>query len=344
MMSRNKMTTETTYPFIRNIIEPVTLRKRFEAMRQFHPRIETTETRPVIDNLADLPEDLTPGPTYRILVEPFGMNHTEIVDVFQETELIEAHRSGSTVSLSEAFRHNVTRLMDMDPVVQRQRLRQYAKPISRFRPTTMISLIKIYRPKYILDFCSGWGDRLLGALAYDDRIKFYAGVDPNRRLSKGYNEMIEFFTEHRHKYQMVEGCAEEVDYPVPPSKTGKYDLVITSPPYFDLEIYSDAPTQSTARYNDVATWYDRFLLPATMKAVDLLDEGGHLVISLNDGPDNGDGKQYTEKFVREVSRDRRLVYEGILYTIPSVPFEKAVTATRDGVVTGCQPLWIWRKT
>ena len=39
----------------------------------------------------------------------------------------------------------------------------------------------------------------------------------------------------------------------------KYNILYTSPPFFDLEIYSNEETQSNNRYKELDTWLDKFL-------------------------------------------------------------------------------------
>ncbi len=48
-----------------------------------------------------------------------------------------------------------------------------------------------------------------------------------------------------------------------------YDLVFTSPPFFDFEIYTDLPSQSVDRYRDVAQWSVHFLHASLKRHGDL---------------------------------------------------------------------------
>ena len=60
-------------------------------------------------------------------------------------------------------------------------------------------IIEHFNSKKILDMSSGWGDRLVGAMACN--IDCYHGFDPNSCLHPGYKKMIEFFKDQKlHQY------------------------------------------------------------------------------------------------------------------------------------------------
>ena len=59
-----------------------------------------------------------------------------------------------------------------------------------------------------------------------------------------------------------------------PTLTGTYDLAITSPPYYNLEIYSDEDTQSH-QYGSYKEWVEKFLKPVVFGVIDRLKEDGH---------------------------------------------------------------------
>lgn len=75
-----------------------------------------------------------------------------------------------------------------------------------------------------MDFCAGWGDRLLGALAHQNEIEYYYGVDPNKLLHPNYQMMIkEFATEDNlNKFQMIVSAFEK--WQIPTGKT--FDLIL----------------------------------------------------------------------------------------------------------------------
>src|SRR5690606_9365845 len=75
------------------------------------------------------------------------------------------------------------------------------------------------------------------------------------------------------------------------------DLVFSSPPFFDLEIYSDSVEDSYKKYNQESSWYDGFLIPSLRKAASLLIKGGHMVLYI----DESINTNYIDKLVRDVN-------------------------------------------
>ena len=84
------------------------------------------------------------------------------------------------------------------------------------------------------------------------------------------------------------GCANRCRFEVRyhPFETGplhddeRFDLVVTSPPFFDLEIYvsdSKDDKQSSTSFPELATWLTGFLFVSMAKAWAHLDAGGHMV-------------------------------------------------------------------
>jgi hypothetical protein len=142
----------------------------------------------------------------------------------------------------------------------------------------------------ILDFSSGFGGRLTG-FWMSDSVQSYTGIDPNTLLFPCYEKMINWLIENdpKQKYvRLIHGCAEQVDLldEEPTMTFGKqiqideYDMCFTSPPYFDLEVYSNEETQSCNRYTSVEIWLTQFLLATLEKATRVLCRGGILVINI----------------------------------------------------------------
>jgi hypothetical protein len=56
--------------------------------------------------------------------------------------------------------------------------------------------------------------------------------------------------------RIIESPAEDVEW-----VDGPIDLCFTSPPYFNIEHYSDEPTQSCNRYRTSQEWVEGFFIP-----------------------------------------------------------------------------------
>ena len=66
----------------------------------------------------------------------------------------------------------------------------------------------------------------------------------------------------------------------------KYDLVFTSPPFFDMEIYENVETQSVEKFKSIIKWKEGFLYPAIKKSYKCLKRGGHLALYITDFKNN----------------------------------------------------------
>jgi hypothetical protein len=105
--------------------------------------------------------------------------------------------------------------------------------INIFRPLVAMEIYVKYKPTCVLDFTCGWGGRLIGACALN--IPRYIGIDVNINLKNPYLEITDFFKDISDtKIDIFFENAAGFDY-----STITYDMVLTSPPYFFLEKYSN---------------------------------------------------------------------------------------------------------
>ena len=149
---------------------------------------------------------------------------------------------------------------------------------SNFRPTAALSLIKHFSATNVLDFCMGWGGRMLGAVAAGVT---YTGIDPSTEAINGNKQLLRQLRRVQHSMlsdtTIVWGRAEEI------LGQGIFapDLILTSPPYFDTEHYSKEITQSYLRYPEIELWYEQFLGVCINGCYSDLRPGGHLVLNVS---------------------------------------------------------------
>lgn len=120
----------------------------------------------------------------------------------------------------------------------------YASSITIFRPITAMSLYCKYKPHTVLDPTMGWGGRLLGA--YIAKVPEYIGVELNPDLKEPYRKMVADIKQRANKlnepgtkFNLMFKDALTVDY----SKLN-YDMVFTSPPYYNIEQYKGSPIRT----------------------------------------------------------------------------------------------------
>lgn len=156
----------------------------------------------------------------------------------------------------------------------------------------------------VLDISAGWGDRLVGCCAMNVT---YMACDPNTELASCYEEIINKYGSHAK--QKVNIIPFE-DY-VPDKVTDRYNCLYTSPPFFNLEIYSEEKTQSTSRYPDIDLWKNNFLKPCLKKADSMLDVGSHIYIHLSDIINKETRIIYVDEIVNYCVMELKWIFHGV---------------------------------
>jgi len=190
-----------------------------------------------------------------------------------------------------------------------------AASVSNFKPLIAKGIIGKYSKAgdLVVDFCAGYGGRLLGCLTLP---RDYLGIDPCKDQVLGLRKMLRSLSSVRRLdgvAEILEGRAEEELCHLP-SNTA--NLVFSSPPYFDWERYSGESTQSSVRYKTYQEWLENFMKPVISESSRLLKSGGYLVLNVTNGKRNPTR--------REMSRLARLfgfVLEKTYHlTIPKIPY------------------------
>jgi hypothetical protein len=119
-----------------------------------------------------------------------------------------------------------------------------------YRPHMAKSIATHYQSKIVLDPCAGWGGRLLGVVAAGS---YYIGYEPNLDTYKNLVRLVDFLG--------ITDKVELYNLPAENMKSHEYDMVLTSPPYFNLEIYSESKGQSENYYTTYQEWRDLWLTP-----------------------------------------------------------------------------------
>jgi len=118
----------------------------------------------------------------------------------------------------------------------------------------------------VLDPCMGWGGRLLGTIS---NFSHYIGFEPNTKTFEGLSELVDFLGV-KNMVTLINDDAMNIDnYDLP-----MVDCIVTSPPYFNLEVYSHEKTQSVYNTQTYKEWENNFLKPLVKKCVTKLNDGG----------------------------------------------------------------------
>ncbi len=139
--------------------------------------------------------------------------------------------------------------------------------VTMYRPILTKRIVETFQGKSVLDVCVGWGGRMLGSVAVDDVQ--YTGIEP---CQKTYQGLIDITKELEIEKQVTLYCDKAEN--ILPTLKKRYDIALTSPPYYNLEIYSDEETQSH-HYGSYESWIDLFLKPVVFGVLDHLKEDGY---------------------------------------------------------------------
>lgn len=150
----------------------------------------------------------------------------------------------------------------------------YFSSISIFRPVMAMEIYCKYTPKIaILDPTMGWGGRLIGACALN--LPKYIGVDANTHLSEPYKKMMDFVVDKTEtEIEVFFQDALTVDY-----SQLKYDMVFTSPPYYNIEIYrGDTSTSTSIKTKE--EWNTGFYKPLFQKTWENMQTPGYYCLNI----------------------------------------------------------------
>ena len=142
-----------------------------------------------------------------------------------------------------------------------------------FKPTTAKYIAKLFGATHMLDPTAGWGGRMLGAWAAGCA---YTGFDINTDLKPAYDTMldsnyIKTYTRHERPLNMRWENVLTADI-----SGVDYDLVLTSPPYINKEMYPHMPA-----FESKAKFYTDFLIPLINKCRDNMKRSGWVCINIS---------------------------------------------------------------
>ena len=169
-------------------------------------------------------------------------------------------------------------------------------------------------PGDVLDPAAGWGDRL-GA-AHVAGARSYRGWDTNSALQPVYAALSRRYAEAlgtELPWSVQAAPFEDAD--VPP---GSADTVLTSPPFYDQELYEGAATSTTA-HPGAEAWYRDYYRPMWAKAAQALRPGGRAIAYIS-----------PQLFAET---DRALRAGGLQY-VGAVGFRQGAVGFRQGAVGG----------
>lgn len=212
-----------------------------------------------------------------------------------------------------SFLYNKTKICSYFPVNIAYRFYKYFNAIS------------------VLDISAGWGDRLIAACISD--IIYYS-CDPNKCNKPYYDQIIDILG-NKNKQKIITSGFEDLII------NNNFDLIFSSPPFFDLEIYSNDKDQSNLKYLTSKSWINNFLYVVIVKAWKYLNINGHMCLYMNDY----NNLNYCENMILYcINNLEKCKYLGVIniIVIENDDIDKFIEKA-DLSKKKVQPLWIFKK-
>lgn len=273
---------------------------------------------------------------YLILIDNYNKNKDlyEITDWFSQDCRVKCiynipnSKTKNTKSILDHFTENKEFIYNNIEKITHHNIREYLwlnyKQCTNFNTTIILSLLKLFKPTRYLDPSSGWGDRLIGAIAYHKSIGWnkdftYTGVDPSECMNPKYIEIVNNLVPKtkRDKFNVIQLGYENTNL-----ESNTYDLIFTSPPFFDLEIYSNSNNQSTTKFTTLNKWLNGFLYPSLEKSYKYCSSGGHFCLYISDYK----GVSYVNKMKKYITDNiKGFKYVGNIYWMNDIKTKKIRT-------------------
>lgn len=363
------MATTNDFPFKTvpggELHNPEIVLHRFENLKKYVPQILVSENSWVVYNALELNtiylplSQFTEGrPAYVLLIN----NNNEYWSMNCISDYANEYPRGLTVrfdnpeniygywkrSRGEINRACLSRYGYLHPFYLRETVESLFYMANAFRPSLVVSLIKMFGftpgETNMLDISSGWGDRMIGAMAAG--VKKYVGTDPNTLLHPGYEKLQKLFeSRSKTKVKIFPAGFETVsESQLRDEFDGPVDFVFTSPPYFVLEIYSQDETQSVKKFPGVNDWLDKWLIPGMNKCAELMRPGGVMVININNIVYRKNttkvGMNEDVKFIHLLDSMLRRLRKDLIYCGVIGYANEDLLNAKTG---SAQPMFVWRK-
>lgn len=197
------------------------------------------------------------------------------------------------------------------PMAVMSGLRLVGSAPSNFRPMNAKAIYERFCPDggTIWDPCCGFGGRLLGALSSKKNFR-YVGTDPCTETMYNLHrlgEEIEYVTGREDSYEL-HCCGSEVFK----GKPNSIDFVFTSPPYFNLEIYSTEETQCFNKYPELNDWLEGYVRQTIKNIYHMLKPERYCAINIADFKvHGGDMVAFVDEWIRISTEEGMPLYDTV---------------------------------
>jgi len=147
----------------------------------------------------------------------------------------------------------------------------YFGSITNFSIPNAMQVLHKYSPCRVLDMTAGFGNRMVSCSAFG--VEKYIGIDINTNLEQPLQNLQKFLCSHSNtKIDVIIQDCLTVDYSLI-----FYDMVFTSLPYYNIEIYGNKKQFDTKK-----EWNEQFYKPIIERTYKHLQIGGIYALNVPD--------------------------------------------------------------
>ena len=226
--------------------------------------LELTQNYNSISNLCTKYNNIADYFTFEERLNTIGIKNVNFYDFYRDKD--KYHKLKYIKNILEYYKSRGTKKSEVS--IYKYIFNLYFGSITNFSIPNVIQVLQKYKPSHILDPTCGFGNRMVGCSAFG--VEKYIGIDNNIHLELPLQDLKQFLcSQSSIKIEIIMQDCLTVDY----SKMF-YNMVFTSLPYYNIEIYGNKK-----QYNTKKEWNENFYIPLLETTYKYLQIGG--VYALN---------------------------------------------------------------
>lgn len=155
----------------------------------------------------------------------------------------------------------------------------------------------------VLDFSAGFGGRMLAAMSLD---LMYVGFEPCKDTYNNLERLGNHISTVNDSRFLIYRKGSEVD--LPESWNNSIDFAFSSPPYFNLEVYSDEESQCYNKFKSIDLWMDGYVEPTIRNIFNTLKSGKYYAVNISDFKIGGKKIEFVNEWIK-ISESIGFIYE-----------------------------------
>lgn len=169
---------------------------------------------------------------------------------------------------------------------------------TNFKTMNAKALYERYCPEdgTIYDFACGFGGRMLGALSSKKNFKYF-GAEPNTQTYNNLNVLgnyIEQVVDRENIFKIYKKGSEDLRI----GNGGFVDFAFSSPPYFNLEQYSNEESQCYIKYPTIEEWFEGYVKRTISNIHHMLKIGCFYAVNIADFNIGNERIEFVDRWIK----------------------------------------------